>query len=174
MEIQNTRNYISSAWLVIVQGLCCRWGKRTGGEFGQSNQQEGRAGLCASGCQGAEVRRNLVQRSMEQREEEWLQHHCLLEDESGWVWGALLFEKRERGHSEPIAGLEQRNDRKIFTEKRREGGPQKSCERTRQEVLVPAINSANWNTQLWSFYVLSSTNTTPDRVSTLWIAVCLC
>lgn len=52
----------------------------------------------------------------------------------------MYLEKREWGHSEQIAVLEQENDREVFTEKRREGGPQKTCKRKRQEALVHAIN----------------------------------
>ena len=51
-----TRKAISPAWLAIMQGPCCRWRKGTGQEFGQSNQQEGKVGLCAYSCRGTEGR----------------------------------------------------------------------------------------------------------------------
>ena len=55
----------------------------------------------------------------------------------------LVFEKREWGHSELVGGLEQVNDREVFTEKRREGCIQETFKRKKQDFFIPAINSAS-------------------------------
>lgn len=54
-----------------------------------------------------------------------------------------MFERRALGRSALIGSLKQGHHREVFTERRREGGPQRTCKGKKQEVLEAALNSTS-------------------------------